>query len=92
MIKKRFKSDILLLLLLFDPYLQPVTGAGFSRVGICQPTPIPIWPVPVTFPKHWIGLGEPEMIDPIPVQKTTQVPNRTLDIVPSITAQNAKAL
>ena len=30
---------------------------------------------PESLQKHWISLGEPEMVDPIPVQKTSQVPN-----------------
>jgi hypothetical protein len=47
---------------------------------------------PESLQKHQISLGEPEMLDPIPVQKTSQVPNRTLDIAPSTAAQNAEAL
>jgi hypothetical protein len=47
---------------------------------------------PESLQKHRISLGEPEMVDSIPVQKTSQVPNRTLDIAPSTAAQNAEAL
>ena len=47
---------------------------------------------PGSLQKYQDSLGEPKIIDPIPVQKTSQVPNRTLDIAPSTAAQNAKAL
>ena len=47
---------------------------------------------PESLQKHRISLHEPEMVDPIPVQKTSQVPNRTLDVAPSTAAQNAEAL
>lgn len=47
---------------------------------------------PESLQKYRSSLGEPETIDPIPVQKTSQVPNRTLDIAPSTAAQNAEAL
>ena len=47
---------------------------------------------PESLQKYQISLGEPEIIDAIPVQKTSQVPNRTLDIAPSTAAQNAEAL
>jgi hypothetical protein len=47
---------------------------------------------PESLQKHQISLGEPKMLDPIPVQKMSQVPNQMLDIAPSTAAQNAKAL
>jgi hypothetical protein len=47
---------------------------------------------PESLQNHRISLGEPDMVNPIPVQKTLQVPNQTLDIAPSTAAQNAEAL
>ncbi|KAF9467975.1 hypothetical protein BDZ94DRAFT_1294484 [Collybia nuda] len=47
---------------------------------------------PESLQKHHVNLGDLEVVDPIPLQQTSQVPHRTLDIAPSTAAQNAKAL
>lgn len=47
---------------------------------------------PEYFRKFKNMLGDPEMIEAIPVVKTTQIPNRALDVSPSTAAQNAEAI
>ena len=47
---------------------------------------------PDYFHKFCNMLGDPEEIECIPVVKTSQVPNRTLDISPNAPAQNAEAI
>ncbi|KAG6848383.1 hypothetical protein H0H93_000710 [Arthromyces matolae] len=47
---------------------------------------------PETLQKHRVKLGEPEEVEAIPVQKTSQVPLSTIDIAPSTAAQNSEAL
>ena len=47
---------------------------------------------PDYFHKFCNTLGDPEEIECIPVVKTSQVPNRTLDISPNAPAQNAEAI
>jgi hypothetical protein len=42
--------------------------------------------------KYKTELGDPEVIDAIPLKKTSQVPNTALDVAPSTPAQNAEAL
>ena len=47
---------------------------------------------PEAFRKYKVKLGDPEVVDAIPLKKTTQVPNTALDVAPSTPAQNAEAL
>ncbi|GLB39303.1 hypothetical protein LshimejAT787_0604650 [Lyophyllum shimeji] len=47
---------------------------------------------PESIRKHKQNLGDPEVVDGIPLKKTSQVPNRALDVAPSTPAQNADAL
>ena len=47
---------------------------------------------PEAFQKYKVKLGDPEVVDAIPLKKTTQVPNTALDVAPSTPAQNAEAL
>ena len=47
---------------------------------------------PEYFHKFRIDLGDPEEIECIPVVRTSQVPNRSLDISPNAPAQNAEAI
>jgi hypothetical protein len=47
---------------------------------------------PEAFRKYKVKLSDPEVVDAIPLKKTTQVPNTALDVAPSTPAQNAEAL
>ena len=47
---------------------------------------------PKFFRKYRSDLGDPEVIEQIPIVKTSQVPNKALDISPNAPAQNAEAL
>ena len=47
---------------------------------------------PKYFRKYGRELGDPEVIEQIPLVKTSQVPNKALDISPNAPAQNAEAL
>ena len=47
---------------------------------------------PEYFRKFCKILGDPEEIESIPIVKTSQVPNRSLDISPNAPAQNAEAI
>jgi hypothetical protein len=47
---------------------------------------------PKYFRKYRRELGDPEVIEQIPLVKTFQVPNKALDISPNAPAQNAEAL
>ncbi|KAJ8503630.1 hypothetical protein ONZ45_g10687 [Pleurotus djamor] len=47
---------------------------------------------PEEFKKHLGNLTAPETYEAIPMHKTTQVPNRTLDIAPSGPIENAQAI
>ncbi|KAJ8519093.1 hypothetical protein ONZ45_g3922 [Pleurotus djamor] len=47
---------------------------------------------PEEFKKHLARLKAPETYEAIPMHKTTQVPNRTLDIAPSGPLENAQAI
>ena len=42
--------------------------------------------------KYKAKLDDPEVVDTIPLKKTSQVPNTALDVAPSTPAQNAEAL
>ena len=42
--------------------------------------------------KYKARLDDPEVVDAIPLKKTSQVPNTALDVAPSTPAQNAEAL
>jgi len=47
---------------------------------------------PEAFRKYKIKLGDPEVVDVIPLKKMTQVPDTALDVAPSTPAQNTEAL
>jgi hypothetical protein len=51
-----------------------------------------VWFGPEYFHKFRTALGDPEEIECIPVIKTQQVPNRSLDLSPNAPAQNAEAI
>ena len=47
---------------------------------------------PEAFRKYRAKLADPEVVDAIPLKKTSQVPNTALDVAPSTPTQNAEAL
>lgn len=47
---------------------------------------------PESLRKYISKLGNPETYEAIPMNKTEQIPNRTMDIAPSTPAQNAQAI